>query len=281
MRFFWIAALAAVVVLAVVRSQKTASTTPRIAERTEPTATSQSPHQISQEVSNPPRTAPSQPELKPVYPNDIKQALERSRERAEKLYARFPGTKEKLLARHRIDAALRLGEFLSHAGIVGETRDRLLDLLAEEMEAPNRGELGEREVMEMRQLIGDEKFEQLRAYEKIAPGLHRADEIVARLRDAQVELGESEAGIRELAANTASATEQIRRRIYQGTPIDPTEERQLTEQARARFQTLRNALSATGDERALQALDAWIAQKINADLKFAKEAIAWHAKSRP
>ena len=220
----------------------------------------------------------SRPEAGAPRPPEVERALQRSREQFEQLNARFPGTKEKLIAGFQLDLALRFAEFFAQAGIVGEQRDRLIELLADEMFAPNRGELGEREVAEMRRLIGDDKFEQLRAYAKLSPGLQRADEIMARLRDARVDLGESEAGLRDIAASTATATEEIRRRVYRGTPLGPEEEGQLVLRARARFEPLRRALGAAGDERALGVIDAWIAQKITADLQFTREVLARHAK---
>lgn len=204
----------------------------------------------------------------------IRLALVRSRERGEQLYRRFPDLREKLLAGFRVEAAIRLGEFFSLAGIQGEQRERLLDLLAEEMEAPNRGELGERETEKMRELLGVERYEQMRAFEKLEPGIRRADEITAHLRDSKIELGEAEAGFRELAAATTSATSEINRRIYLGTPISEAEEQQLIARARAKFDLLRVALSSRDDKAAAQALDAWIERKIASELQFTKQVLA-------
>lgn len=208
-------------------------------------------------------------------------ALEGMRKKWSQMIASDPDLPDRMKREHKLGMALDYAEFFAQNGIFDETRDRLLDLLTEEAMAPNRGELGEAEAEAMRQLIGQEKYEKLRAYVKLAPGQRRADEIVAHLRDAQVELGESEAGVRELAASTAWATDEINRRMYLGTPIDDAEERQLVARARARFEPLRQALGASGDERARAALDAWIDRRIGQDLKFAREAIALHRGKSP
>lgn len=208
-------------------------------------------------------------------------ALEESRKQWEQMVAREPDLPERMARELKLGFALEYAEFFAQSGIFDETRERLLDLLTAETMAPNRGELGETEATAMRQLIGEEKHEKMRAYGRLAPGLRRADEIIAHLRDAKIEIGEAEAGLRELAAATGFATDEISRRVYLGTPIAQEEERLLVERARAKFEPLKQALGTSGDERARAALHDWIERRIARDLQFAKDVIALHARGQP
>jgi hypothetical protein len=145
------------------------------------------------------------------------------------------------------------------------------------MEAPNRGELGETEAGEIRSLLGGQVYAAMLAFEKIEPKLQRGDEVVARLREANIDLGATESSVRNAAAETVQADDEINRRVYVHSPIDATEESQLFDRAFARYEPLRRAVEQANGPQALNALDSWIRQKINSDLAFTKEILALSA----